>query len=233
MITGTRVVHPEEINRWDSEILQISVYRGMKNNLAEMRECFRLCKEKSIPYLVHPVGYSIQTEETFNDLMEMATCSDRALILHDEKSEDGSRLTGEDEVRFRHALDNLRAVTTISFENATDTSDIHWYWNTFADNITLDIGHVESAGYDSIKFVKALDAATIDKIKFVHMHRNNGLHGGITDHWPLNKDCRELKALQELLLVKPDLGVVLELNEVEMIGDSLDLLRSVREDLNL
>jgi len=233
MIIGTRVVHPEEINRWDSEILQISVYQGMKNNLAEMRECSRLCKEKSIPYVVHPVGYSIQKKETFNDVMEMATCSDLALILHDEKRKNGSRLIGEDEVRFRHALDKLRTITTVSFENATDTSDSQWYWNTYADNITLDIGHVESAGYDSIKFVKELDAATIDKIRFVHIHRNNGLHGGITDHWPLNEDCRELKALQELLLVKPDLGVILELNEVEMIGDSLDLLRSLRKELNL
>ena len=110
MITGTRVVHPEEINRWDAELLQISVYQGMKNNLAEMRECSRLCKEKSIPYVVHPVGYSIQQQETFNDVMEMARCSDLALILHDEQRKDGSRLTGEDEVRSRHALDKLRSI---------------------------------------------------------------------------------------------------------------------------
>jgi hypothetical protein len=233
MITGTRVVHPDEINRWDSEILQISVYQGMKNNLAEMRECSRLCKEKSIPYVVHPVGYSIQKQETFNDVIEMAKCADLALILHDEKGKDGGRLTGEDEIHFRHALDKLRSITTVSFENATDTSDVQWYWDNYADNITLDIGHVESAGYDSIKFVKSLDAATTGKIRFVHIHRNNGLHGGITDHWPLNEDCRELKALKQLLKVKSQVGVILELNEVEMIGESLYLLRSLRQELKL
>lgn len=233
MIAGTRVVHPKEINRWDSEILQISMYRGMKNNLAEMKECARLCKEKSIPYVLHPVGYSVQKQEMLNDVIEMAKCADLALILHDEKRKDGSRLTGEDEVHFRQAMEKLRSITTVSIENSTDTSDIQWYWDNYADNITLDIGHVESAGYDSIEFVKSLESVTIDKIRFVHIHRNNGLHGGITDHWPLNDDCRELKALKELLLVKPDVGVILELNEVEMIGDSLDLLRSLRKELNL
>jgi len=233
MIAGTRVVHPEEVNRWGAEILQISVYKGMKNNLAEMRECARLCKEKSIPYVVHPVRYSIQKEEMLNDVIAMADCADLALIIHDEKKDDGTRLTGQDEVLFRKALEKLRSITTVSFENATDTTDIQWYWNNYADNITLDIGNVESAGYDSIEFVKSLDAVIIDKIRFVHIHRNNGLHGGITDHWPVKKGCRELKALKELLSVKSDVGVILELNEVEMIGDSLDLLRSLRKEFNL
>jgi len=233
MIAGTRVVHPEEVNRWNAEIFQISVYRGMNNNLAEMRECARLCREKDTPYVVHPVGYSIQKQEMLNDVMEMAKCADLALILHDEKDGDGSRLTGKKEVSFRSALERLRSITTVSFENATDTSDVQWYWDTYADNITLDIGHVESAGYDSIKFVKSLDAATTDKIRFVHIHRNNGLHGGITDHWPLNRTCRELQALKQLLKVTSDVGVILELNEIEMIGNSLDLLTSLRKELNL
>jgi len=233
MKAGTRVVHPEEVNRWGAEILQISVYRQMKNNLAEMSECARLCREKDIPYVVHPVGYSIQKQEMFNDVLEMAECADLALILHDEKKDDGSRLTDEDEVHFRQALEKLRSITQVSFENATDTSDIKWYWDSYAENITLDIGHIESAGYDSIEFVNSLDAATKDKIRFVHIHRNNGLHGGITDHWPLNRTCRELQALKQLLKVKSDVAVILELNEVEMIGDSLDQLRSLRKELNI
>jgi len=168
-----------------------------------------------------------------NDVIEMAKCTDLAIILHDEKRKDGSRLTGEDEIHFRHALATLRSITTVSFENATDTSDIQWYWNNYADNITLDIGHVESAGYDSVEFVKSLDEATMHKVRFVHIHRNNGFHGGITDHWPLKKECRELKALKQLLKVKMQVSVILELNEVEMIGDSLNLLRSVRKGFAL
>ncbi len=233
MILGTRVVHPGEINRWGAELLQISVYRKMKNNLSEMRECARLCREKEIPYVVHPVGYSIREKEMLNDVMEMAGCADLALILHDEIRDDGSRLIGEDEVQFRKALEKLGSITNISIENAADTSDIQWCWDSYAENITLDIGHVESAGYDSVAFVTSLDAATVDKIRFVHMHRNNGLHGGITDHWPLNRECRELQALKQLLKVKPDVGVILELNEVEMIGNSLDLLTSLRKELNI
>ncbi len=227
MIAGTRVLHPEDVKRWDAEIYQISVYYGMDNNLSEMRECARLCREKATPYVVHPVRYSIQNKAMLSDIIEMAESADLALILHDERKADGGRLTGQEEIAFRRALDRLVSITTVSFENATDTSDIKWFWDNYADNITLDIGHVESSGYDSIKFVKSMDAATIDKIRFVHIHRNNGLHGGITDHWPLSDDCRELKALKELLLLKPDVGVILELNEIEMIDNSLELLRSL------
>jgi sugar phosphate isomerase/epimerase len=233
MIAGTRVVHPEEITRWDAEIVQISVYRGMKNNLAEMRECARLCRDKGIPYVVHPVRYSIQDKEMLHDIFEMAECADLALILHDEKTADGNRLSGGDKDPFRNTIEQLKSVTEVSFENATDTSDIQWYWDNFADIITLDIGHVESAGLDSVAFVHSLNEKTIDKIRFVHMHRNNGLHGGITDHWPLRKNCRELQALKELLLVKPDVAVILELNETEMIDNSLELIKSLRKELAL
>ncbi len=220
-------------SRWDAEIVQISVYRGMNNHLAEMRECARLCRDKSIPFVVHPVRYSIQHKEMLNDVMEMAEHADLALILHDEKKADGSRLSGEDEEIFRNAIEELQSLTMVSFENGTDTSDIRWYWDNFAENITLDIGHVESAGMDSVGFVHALDKTTIDKIRFVHIHRNNGFHGGITDHWPLKVDCRELRALRELLMVKPDVSVILELNEIEMIENSLDLLKTLRKEMEL
>lgn len=74
---------------------------------------------------------------------------------------------------------------------------------------------------------RVLHPEEVGRIEFVHMHRNNGLHGGITDHWPLRPDCREVRALRKLLARRSDVSVILELNEVEQIGESLDILRSL------
>lgn len=231
MIIGSRILYPEEVGLWDVELLQISVYRGMKDNLNLMRDCAQRCKEVGIRYVVHPVEYSPLREEVFKDIREMAEWSDLALILHDVKTPDGERLNGEYDIRFRSALEELVSITNVSFENATDTGDVRWFWSTYADSITLDIGHVESSGLDSVDFVRSLDDDSIKKIQFVHMHRNNGLHGGITDHWPLTPDCREIRAFKELIRKKPDVSVILEINETDMIGASLRLLSALRDEL--
>ena len=231
MIIGSRILYPEEVGLWDVELLQISVYRGMKDNLNLMRDCAQRCKEVGIRYVVHPVEYSPLREEVFKDIREMAEWSDLALILHDVRTPDGERLNGEYDIRFRSALEELVSITNVSFENATDTGDVRWFWSTYADSITLDIGHVESSGLDSVDFVRSLDDDSIKKIQFVHMHRNNGLHGGITDHWPLTPDCREIRAFKELIRKKPDVSVILEINETDMIGASLRLLSALRDEL--
>ncbi len=231
MLIGTRIVNPEEISLWNAEVIQISVYRGMKDNLDKMINCASKCKQMGIRYVVHPVRYSLLKEEMCDEIMIMAEQTDLALILHDETAPDGKRLSGNAEATFRKAVEKLNLTAKISFENSTDTGDIKWFWNEFADSVTLDIGHVESSGHDSLAFVRKLDKAVIEKIQFVHIHRNNGLRGGITDHWPLSSDCREMQALKELLKVKSGVSVILELNEVEKIGESLDILRSLRERL--
>jgi len=228
MLIGTRVLYPEEVEYWDADLLQVSIYRGMNGSLEFMRKCARACKDAGIRYVIHPVKYSLLQKDMFEELMEMAGLADLALIIHDEKSPDGGRLEGEYEDIFRTSLRKLKAVTHVSLENSADTGDISWFWDNFADSITLDIGHVESSGLNSVEFVQSLDDASIKKIRFVHIHRNNGLHGGITDHWPLAPGCRELKALKELLNVKPGISVILEINEIEKIDESLDLLRGLR-----
>jgi sugar phosphate isomerase/epimerase len=121
----------------------------------------------------------------------------------------------------------------ISFENATHVADVRWFWDNYAESITFDIGHAEVAGLDSIAFVRSLDDETVGKIEYVHVHRNNGLHGGITDHWPLTPGCREVEALRELLRRKSGIGVILELNETEQIGESLRILRHLRDELGM
>ncbi len=231
MLIGTRVLYPEEVEYWDADLLQVSIYRGMNGSLEFMRKSARACKDAGIRYVIHPVKYSLLQKEMFEELMEMAGLADLALIMHDEKSPNGGRLEGESGDIFRKSLGKLKAVTHVSLENSADTGDVNWFWDNFADSITLDIGHVESSGLNSVEFVKALDAASIEKIRFVHIHRNNGLRGGITDHWPLTPDCREIRALRELIRIKPDVSVILEINEIESIVESMDILRTLRQEL--
>lgn len=233
MIIGTRVLYPEEVGKWDAELVQISVYHGMEGNLDLMKGCVRACRETGMPFVIHPVGYSLLQGKTLPDIMEMADHADRALILHDEKSPDGRKLGGRNADRFRGILKDLASLTHISFENATDTKNVKWFWNTFAESITLDIGHVESSGLDSFNFVRSLDEISIRKVQFVHIHRNNGLHGGITDHWAINRTCREFKALREMITMHPDVSVIIEINETELIAGCLDLLRTLRNELHV
>ncbi len=221
MYIGTRITYPDEAGLWDVDLLQISVYYGMKDNLKVMKDCVRKCREKGIRYVIHPVLYSIMDKETFTFLKEMAEWSDLALILHDEKASGWRRLTGEHKTTFKALLNELQSITTVSFENATDTKDVIWFWDNYADSITLDIGHVELAGIDSVQFVKSLGRGIIEKISYVHMHRNDGWRNGLTDHWYLLPDCRELSALIELLRLKYDVGVILEINETDKIGENL------------
>jgi hypothetical protein len=230
MRIGTRIHSPQGVTRWDTDILQISVYYGRGDNINQIKECAAFCREKKRRYVIHPVFYSILNETMFKDLKVMAEWTDLALILHDEKTSDYGRITGEHETTFRMLLRELQSLATVSFENAVDTKDVLWFWNTYADSITLDIGHIELAGMDSVEFVKSLDTEVIDKIQYVHLHRNNGWRNGLTDHWYITADCREVKALKELLGRKQDIGVILEVIEREMIQDNLDLLNAIREE---
>ncbi len=86
---------------------------------------------------------------------------------------------------------------------------------------------------DAVKFVQSLNRTVMEKVRFVHMHRNNGLHGGITDHWPIHPGCREFNALRELLARKPDISILLEINETEKIGESLQYLDMLRTELKI
>jgi len=233
MKIGTRILYPEEVDIWKAELLQITVYYGMKHNLDILDDCVHACKKAGIRYVIHPVGYSILDQEMLKDVRKMAEHTDIAMILHDERSPDGGRIESRHRDRFLSAVAELGSVTGLSFENAANTHDVRWFWDTFAESITLDIGHIESSGLNSVEFVRALDEDHVRKIRFVHMHRNNGLRGGITDHWPLTTGCREMEALRNLLEARSDISVILELNEIEMIPESLDILKTLRKEITL
>lgn len=230
MRIGTRVISPQQVHRWKAEIIQISVYYGKKGNLETVRKCAAECKGAGIQFVIHPVGYYLNSERSVNELMDMAEWTDIGMILHDERAPSGERLMGRYGERFRQFMGELSLKTHISFENAVKTADVEWFWDTFADSITLDIGHVEAAGIDSSKFINNLKQETINKIEFVHMHRNNGWRNGLTDHWHLLNDCREIGALRELLKKKTDIDVILEINEIEMLDQSIAMLRMIRSE---
>lgn len=233
MRIGTRVVFSEELDTWDAEFFQISVYCGMKDNLTQMKHCARMCRERGIRYVIHPVNYYLLDREMMHALRIMAEWSDLALILHDEKTYEGKRLFGHHHSRFQEALDELSAVARVSFENARDTHDVRWFWHRYAASVTLDLGHVELAGINAVHFVRSLHQEEINKIDYVHMHRNNGWRNGLTDHWPLRPDCREVSALRELLKRRYDIGVILEINETEMTPESLSILRDLRDEAGI
>jgi sugar phosphate isomerase/epimerase len=233
MLIGTRMVFPDEVGKSNADILQISVYRNMDNNLNIMRDSVNACRDAGKDYVIHPVGYSVLEKSDFSTLAIMAEHAGLALILHDERTPDGGRVTGRHETLFKKASEELGTIAHLSFENAVNTIDVRWFWDTYADSVTVDIGHIEVAGLDSVEFIKSLDNETINKIEFAHMHRNNGLRGGITDHWPLRRNCTELKALEELVRRKSDINVLLELNETDEIGDSLNILREFQDRLQI
>jgi hypothetical protein len=219
---------PEQVHTWDLDIAQISFYKGSRFNLEHIKACVLACRKEGLSYVIHPVGYRITDTEMFNEINSVSAWADEALILHDERAADDRRLAGTDGQEFRKALNALTSRLHVSFENATHTKDIVWFWQHYADSVTIDLGHVESSGLDSIEFVKNLDREIVDKTEYIHMHRNGDFRNGLTDHWYLTPDCRELSALKEFINLKPDVSVILEINEIEMIEESLLLLREMR-----
>ncbi len=231
MLVGYRITRPEEAGRFRADLVQISVYRGMEGNVQRVAGCARACRRIGRPYVIHPVNYSLADSDprALSELKEMARWSDLGFILHDEVAPDGGRLTGRLAEDLRKNADELHV--PVSFEDAVNVGDVIWFWSNFALSITLDVGHLESAGIDSLEFVKKLDAQTLGKIDFVHMHRKHLLRGGLTDHWPLVPGCRELLALQELVRSRPGVRAVLELNEEET-ESNLELLYAIKESVS-
>ena len=80
---------------------------------------------------------------------------------------------------------------------------------------------------NSLEIVNKLDQEFIDRLHYVHLHRSNGLKpNGLIDHWPLVAGCPELKTLQRLRELKPDLKVILELDTAEDVRESRAVLRA-------
>ena len=233
MIAGYRITRPEEAGRFKAgRLAQISVYHGMDGNLERVKDCALACRRISLPYVIHRVNYSLldPTPQTFLDLKAMTGWSDLGFILHDEAGPDWGRVTGSQEAVLAGKIKELESLAPVSFEDAVNVKDVIWFWEKFARSVTLDIGHLEAAGINSVEYVKTLPDEIVRKIDYSHMHRNHTFRHGLTDHWPLVAGCRELAALKELLIRKPDVKVILELNE-EGVDGSLALIYALEDEL--
>jgi len=232
MLAGYRVVSPEEVGFWPGDFVQVSCYKWLDNRMALMNECIKRCRTQGIPYVIHPVGYELlkSNKEELEEVREMAMKAGWALLLHDERT-DGARIHGKDIGRLWKIINELERHTMLSFENAASTEDAPWFWKTFADSVTVDIGHIEASGFDSVGYIESLDGDIIEKVHYVHLHRKGPFRSGLIDHWPVKAGCRELDALRVLLGKRPDARVILELNEVEETGENLNLVRSLWEEV--
>lgn len=233
MIFGYRITEKEEVGLYNADLIQVSFYKGWGMRIDELKEITSLCREEKIRYVIHPVNFFLsetrpkEREETMEALRLMAQWTDLGVIIHDECTPFGGRLFGLWERNYRQALEELQGLCRISIENANNSRDAIWFWRNFASSITLDIGHLEAAGINAYKAVRDFPDDLLGKLEYIHLHRNNGLRAGLTDHWPVTRRCRELKALESLLKRKPDIKVILEVNETEAIEENLRIVKEL------
>jgi len=231
---GYRVAAKEDINRYPADLVQISYWKRFGPSLEEIREMASACREISLSYVIHPVFTPLSEtrpglrEENLMELTALAEMADLGLILHDETGRNGDRLSGRRLKQYRETLERLSSLCPLSIENANNTRDIDWFWREMGGSITLDMGHFESSGIDSVQKVRSLPKEFLNRLDYVHMHRKNGDHGGILDHWPLTRNCREVHALEALLQRKKGISVILEVNEMDQVGESLNILEGIR-----
>ena len=242
MQIGYRIIRPSDIGTQAVNFAQISLWRKAdwgvtdgERGVLEAISTARRCREKGIRTVFHPLEYPMtgrHADGTVDMIRQLATVSDLGIIIHDEGGE-GGRLSGVEAVQYGVNVRSLSRICPVSIENSYDSGDITWFWERFvlpmpdAVSITLDIGHLELAGIDSVGFVKAMPENLISRLQFVHMHHHDGdgPHA-VKDHRPLVPGCREIEALKLLLKRKKDLRVIVELDAADQgMKDSIELLR--------
>jgi sugar phosphate isomerase/epimerase len=240
MEIGYRVAFKNEVGCFPADLVQISYWKRFGPTLEQIEETVGRCQTLGVRYVIHPVFTLLSEtrpghrEKNREELTRLATLTDLGLIVHDETLPGGARLKDKDLEAYRNTLEYLKGLCPVSVENATNTADIEWFWREMGGPITLDVGHFEASGIDSIEKMDALPEAFLSRVDYVHMHHNNGKHGDgkITDHWPLTVECREVQALRKLLRRKQNVSVILEVNEMEQLGESLAILHEIRESLD-
>lgn len=245
MEIGYRIIRPEDIGSQKLSFAQISLWRtaswGVSEGRRAVEEAIAIageCRRRGIRTVFHPLEYPLadeRGEETMAVLRQLAAAADLGIIIHDEGGPDGSRLTETQAAAYEQRVREISRLCPLSIENAFNSNDSLWFWERFvgpedADvSITLDIGHLESAGFDSIAFVRDLPEHLALRVDFVHMHHKGEERWGVMDHWPLEPGCRELEALAVLRSRKKGLRVVLELDaQEEGLRRSIELLRKLK-----
>ncbi|WKZ32789.1 MAG: hypothetical protein QY316_12915 [Thermodesulfobacteriota bacterium] len=219
------------MDEFDLELVQISVWHGSDEDFERVDFLARKLRDQKRRFVIHPSRlYLSETrpevwEYYLRHLKKYAFISDLGLIVHDETLAWGGRLHGAWAEAYRSALTELEAICPVSIENASYSPDALWFWESFANSITFDIGHFEAAGIDCLELINSLSSDLIKKIQFIHLHRNNGpKEVGITDHWPLEEGCQEIAVLKALLKLRPEVGVILEVDGEDDLKNSLSFL---------
>jgi sugar phosphate isomerase/epimerase len=245
MNIGYRIIRPQDVGTQSLQFAQISLWRSANWGIADgeraVREAIEIagaCKARGIRTVFHPLEYplsNVDAPQSLGVMRRLASVADLGIIIHDEGGAGGERLSAEEAAAFER---NLRAISSfchVSIENSFNSSDIAWFWERFAVptsddvSITLDIGHLELAGIDSIAFVQDMPQRLIGRTRFVHVHHHNEREPhGVKDHRPLVPGCREIEALKVLLTRKQDVWVVLELDAAQDgMRQSIELLKNL------
>ncbi len=245
MKLGYRIIRPEDVGTQPVSFAQISLWRvagwgvaAGEQGVTEAIETAQVCRKLGIRTVFHPLEYSLTNQhaaETLEVTRRLAAAADLGIIIHDEGRDGGTRLTAAEAKRYEQHVGEMSQYCHVSIENSYNSGDISWFWERFvlpAPNrlsVTLDIGHLELAGLDSIDFVRNMPNDLVDRTTFVHMHHHDPVgQRAVKDHRPLLPDCREIKALKELLKRKQDLWVVLELDSKEEgMRQSIELLKDL------
>ncbi len=237
MKIGYRFFNIGDALKFDSDFVQVSIWHKNEGDLQRMEQARELLRRKKMPYISHLLGLYLsdtrpQREIALSVLKEYARSSGGVLILHDETLPGGYRLHGPWRENYERGIEELQKLCRVSIENSNDSSGALWFWKEFADSITFDIGHFVSAGIDVLKVIDGLESEHIEKLDYIHVHKHNGWKpNGISDHWALERDCVELKALKKLLEIKGDVSVVVEVDGEDELRRSMDLVYELRRGM--
>jgi sugar phosphate isomerase/epimerase len=245
MQLGYRIIRPQDVGTQSLQFAQISLWRTANWDVADgeraVKEAIEIawaCKACGIRTVYHPLEYPLANEhasQTMGVMRRLAAAADLGIIIHDEGGAGHKGLTAEEESSFERNLQDISRLCHVSIENSFNSNDITSFWERFVVpssdcvSITLDIGHLELAGVDSIAFVRDMAQCLIDRTRFVHMHHHNEQEQlGIKDHLPLVPGCREIEALKVLLKRKQDVWVVLERDAAQDgIRQSIEFLKNL------
>lgn len=246
MQIGYRIIRPTDVGTQKANFAQISLWRSAdwgvsdgENGVQEAIRTAQACKERGIRTVYHPLEYPLTGElapDSMDVMKRLAAESDLGIIIHDEGADRG-RLTGAEAVQYGVNVRTVSRLCPVSIENSFNSPDSIWFWERFvlpmpdAVSLTVDIGHLEGAGVDSIAFVDRLPGHLVNRLRFVHMHHHDPDAFGVKDHRPLVSGCHEIEALKILLAKKKDLRVIVELDAAEEgMAESIELLEQVNRN---